>query len=147
MKYVVVTGVVGVIVVTSLTASRTQAQQVAPRSGSRAVYSAAQAGQGKAIYEKKCTECHGAVDATTPDMAALLGDHVFRKKWTDRSLAELFELIHETMPQNAPRSLSPEEVCAVIAHILSANGFPAGNTNLSPKVEVLKELRWEPVLP
>ena len=102
MKYVVVTAVVGVIVATTLTASRTYAHQVTPPSGSRSVYSAAQAGQGKAIYEKKCAECHGAVDATTPDMAALLGDHVFRKKWTDRSLAELFELIHETMPQNAP---------------------------------------------
>ena len=87
------------------------------------------------------------MDQITPDMAALLSDHAFRQKWTGRSFAELFDYILETMPQNEPRSLSPEDGAALIAHILSGNGFPAGDVELTPKAEALKEIRWEPQVP
>ena len=116
-------------------------QQPADRSARDGIYTIEQAGQGKTVYEEKCGLCHGSMQSVTPDMAPLLNDYVFQTTWTDRSLAELFEIIRDTMPQDEPGTLSPEELVDIIAYVLSANRMPAGEQPLPPDAEVLAEIR------
>jgi mono/diheme cytochrome c family protein len=107
----------------------------------------AQANRGKALYAEQCTECHGAMTSVTPDLAPLLGDYVFQATWRNRSLAQLFDRIRDTMPQNKPRTLSPEQTVDLIAYILSANGLPAGEVPLAHDVEALTQIRMDAGLP
>lgn len=113
----------------------------ASRSAKEGVYTTAQAQRGKTIYDEQCLSCHGAMTSVTPDMAPLLNDSGFQNLWKDRSLAQLFERIRETMPQNKPNSLSPDETAALVAYILSGNQLPAGETALPSDLEILKEIR------
>jgi len=117
-----------------------RAGQAAPRSVKDGVYTTAQAGQGKTLYEEKCASCHGSMTSATPDMAPLLNDHVFRTMWNDRSLDQLFDRIRDTMPQNEPGTLSAQQTVDLIAYILSANNLPAGQAALGEDVETLKQI-------
>ena len=117
------------------------AGQVPPRSAKEGVYTTGQAGRGKTAYDEKCASCHGTMASVTPDMAPLLNDSGFQNLWRERSLAQLFERIRETMPQDKPNTLSPEETAALVAYILSGNQLPAGDTALATDLDVLKEIR------
>jgi mono/diheme cytochrome c family protein len=117
------------------------AGQVPPRSAKEGVYTTEQAGRGKTAYDEKCASCHGSMASVTPDMAPLLNDSGFQNLWRDRSLAQLFGRIRETMPQDKPNTLSPEETAALVAYILSGNQLPAGDTALPVDLEILKEIR------
>jgi mono/diheme cytochrome c family protein len=115
--------------------------QVPPRSAKEGVYTTEQAGRGKSLYESQCASCHGSMAAVTPDMAPLLNDSGFQNLWRERSLAQLFGRIRETMPQDKPNTLSPDETASLVAYILSGNQLPAGTTALPVDLELLKEIR------
>ena len=119
------------------------ARQAAPRSVRDGVYTTAQANRGKTVYDEKCAACHGTMASVTPDMAPLLNDHVFRAAWNDRSLADLFERIRDTMPQNDPGTLPPQQTVDLMAYILSANNLPAGDVVLADDVDTLKQIRLD----
>ena len=108
------------------------------------LYTSAQADQGEALYAEQCVSCHGTLRAFFPEMAALLGDHTFRNRWEGRSLGELFGLIQEEMPQDAPGTLSNDETASLVAHILAGNRFPAGDTALSSDIDALLEIPFAP---
>ena len=120
-----------------------RAEQAPPRSAKEGVYSGAQANQGRTVYVEKCASCHGTMESVTPDMAPLLNDAGFQNLWRDRSLARLFSRIRETMPQDKPRTLSPEQTADIIAYVLSANQLPAGDVALPHDLEILKEIRLD----
>jgi mono/diheme cytochrome c family protein len=128
---IVVVGIVAVV----------HAGQAPARSAKEGVYTTEQAGRGKTTYDAKCASCHGSMASVTPDMAPLLNDSGFQNMWRNRSLAQLFERIRETMPQDKPNTLSPEETAALVAYILSGNQLPAGDTALPIDLEILKEIR------
>ena len=109
-----------------------------------ALYTSAQADAGEALYDEQCVSCHGPLSAFVPEMAALLGDHTFRNRWEGRSLGELFQLIQEEMPQDAPGSLSNGETASLVAFILAGNRFPAGDTALSNDLEALNDIPFSP---
>jgi quinoprotein glucose dehydrogenase len=115
--------------------------QPPPRSAKEGVYTKEQADRGKTVYGQQCASCHGTMESITPDMAPLLNDSGFQNLWKDRSLAQLFGRIIETMPQNKPNSLSPEQTVDLVAYILSGNQLPAGDVALPTDLEVLKEIR------
>jgi mono/diheme cytochrome c family protein len=121
--------------------------QGAPRSVRDGVYTSAQANQGKKAYDDKCASCHGTMLTATPDMAPLLNDYTFQEAWKDRSLAQFFERIRKTMPQNDPGSLSPEATAEIVAYILSANKLPSGDVALPSDVEALTEIRLDAIEP
>ena len=108
------------------------------------IYTTEQAARGEVVYDEQCALCHGKMTAFTPDMAPLLGDHTFRARWTDRSLGELFGMIHETMPQDAPGTLSSQESADLVAYILSGNRLPAGNVPLTDDLETLTQIPFDP---
>lgn len=108
------------------------------------VYTAAQADEGDALYEDRCAVCHGELDAIVPEMAVLLGDHTFRNTWRGRSLGELFEYVQETMPQDAPGTLTGEESAAIVAAILRGNRLAAGEMPLPDDPGTLHETPFDP---
>ena len=109
-----------------------------------AAYTAEQAEQGGSLYEDQCVSCHGPIRAIVPEMAALLGDHTFRANWRGRPLSDLFGLIMETMPQDAPGTLSPEESASLVALILQGNRVPAGDTALPHEAGALAAFPFDP---
>ena len=107
------------------------------------VYTAEQSARGEALYDEQCVSCHGPIRAIVPEVAALLGDHTFRNTWRGRPLGELFEFIRETMPQDAPGTLTPPQTADLVAYILSGNRLPAGETPLANDPERLSDVLFE----
>lgn len=126
----------------ALTGGLAAGGQPSPAGGG--LYTPAQADRGEALYADQCASCHGGLRAFVPEMAALLGDHTFRNRWTGRSLGELFGVIRDEMPQDAPGTLSPEETASLVAYILAGNRFPAGDAALSSDVEALYAVPFAP---
>ena len=59
-------------------------------------------------------------------------------------MGELVELTRKTMPSDSPGKVSRKNCTDIIAYLLSANGFPAGEKDLESDPEVLKDIRIEP---
>ena len=108
------------------------------------LYTSTQAELGASLYEDQCYSCHGELAAFAPEMAALLADHTFRNRWAGRSLGELFTLIREEMPQDAPGTLSAEETANLLAYIMKGNRFPVGDAPLSDDAEQLHQIPFTP---
>ena len=62
-----------------------------------AVYSAAQATAGRAVYQQSCASCHMADLAGRNEAPQLAGNN-FMNTWRSRSTRDLFEFIQSTMP-------------------------------------------------
>src|SRR5258707_1215488 len=99
------------------------------------VYTKAQAQKGEAIYNEKCSKCHGA-DASGGD-APSLADSGFAGDWDGLTVLQLFDRTRSSMPQDAPQSLSREETASLIAYLLSKNNFPAASADLSSRSGML----------
>jgi len=104
------------------------------------VYTKAQAQKGEAIYNEKCSKCHGA-DASGGD-APSLADSGFAGDWDGLTVLQLFDRTRSSMPQDAPQSLSREETVNLLSYILSKNNFPAGQTDLSERGEMLGTIKY-----
>ena len=76
------------------------------RSAQDGVYTDAQAARGQALYDKQCASCHGQ---GLKGLAAppLVGD-VFAATWQGQPLLELASKIRNTMPADAPGTLSAD---------------------------------------
>ncbi len=108
------------------------------------VYTDEQADRGEVLYDDQCAVCHGAIRQFVPEMAALLGDHNFRNDWRGRSLGEMFGYILETMPQDAPGTLTNAQTAEIVAHILRGNRLPAGEAALPEDEETLNGIPFDP---
>jgi S-disulfanyl-L-cysteine oxidoreductase SoxD len=106
------------------------------------VYTDDQAKRGEPVYHKECATCHGDSLAGGESAPPLTGGG-FLANWDGLTVADLFDRIRKSMPQNAPGKLTKQQVADVLAYALSMNKFPAGKTELSKQVEFLKEIRFE----
>jgi mono/diheme cytochrome c family protein len=99
------------------------------RSVADGVYSAGQATRGQPIYSAQCAECHGpALEGSSgPPLA---GD-AFLSNWSAQPLANLVDKIQKTMPFSLPGSLSRQQSTDLVAYMLQAGKFPAGQTDLT----------------
>lgn len=104
------------------------------------VYTAAQAAQGKVIYQKQCANCHGAALLGGGKHIPLVGN-AFLDKWTDQTMADLFMKTNTSMPASAPGTMSPDETSQVLAYILSVNKFQPGQKPLPADPDGLGALR------
>jgi S-disulfanyl-L-cysteine oxidoreductase SoxD len=107
----------------------------APAAGG-GLYAEAQAKRGETVYADQCAACHDPklVGGIGP---ALTGND-FIAAWKGKSVGDLFERIHTTMPMTAPGTLKPEQVADVIAYVLSVGRYPAGANELATDLAVLK---------
>lgn len=115
-----------------------------PRSVWDGVYTLDQAKRG-ALKSGLCTECHGEGFEGGP-APQLTGDE-FTARWNGRTVADLFDLIRLTMPDNDPGSLPREYYADLLAYILALNKFPAGRTEIGTQSEPLALIRIDPTKP
>lgn len=94
---------------------------------------------GKAIYEARCVACHG-VKGAGGVAEELAGGSPPTSPHPDRTIGvywpyatTLFDYVRRAMPQNAPRSLSDNEVYAVTAYLLHINGLLPEQAQLDAK--------------
>jgi mono/diheme cytochrome c family protein len=106
--------------------AQTAPHEVSARNG---VYTAAQAQQGKTMYQNQCGMCHGDALEGSGQNSPLTGT-AFLNNWTGQTVADLFMKTIVMMPAMDPGTMSPKDTADVIAYILSANKFPAGKTEL-----------------
>jgi mono/diheme cytochrome c family protein len=99
------------------------------RSAEEGVYSAAQATRGQQTYQAECLVCHG--DTLDGGVGPMLAGEGFLTVWSARPLSELVDKIQNTMPVQAPGSLSREQATDITAYILQAGRFPAGQADLT----------------
>ncbi len=97
-----------------------------------AVYTKAQADEGKRLYDLECTICHAPRE---------FSGGIFQRRWLTPPVSGIFVHILNTMPQDAPGSLSREQVAAIVAYILEMNGQPAGSDPLPTETEKLTQIR------
>ena len=106
------------------------------------IYSEAQAKRGDVLYKEQCATCHGDNLEGSGPMPALAGKD-FLASWEGKSVADLFEKTHTTMPATAPGSLTPAQAADITAYMLASSKYKAGTTDLEGKVETLKEIKIE----
>lgn len=101
---------------------------------SAGVYTEEQADLGRAAYERSCMGCHGPelAGAFGPPLAPL-DPWAYRGAGVDR----LFSFMRSAMPFDAPGSLDDETYAAILAYVLSRNGYPAGPEPLPAVAEAL----------
>ncbi len=114
----------------------------AQRSVRDGVYTTQQAQRGASVYARECAECHGAT-LKEDDGAAPLAGSAFVSVWTPYSVGDLYERMRKTMPKATPGSLGAQEYADILAQILLANGYPAGKTELTARMELLNQIRFD----
>jgi cytochrome c5 len=111
-----------------------QAGSAADQSVLRGVYTRPQSTKGKETFLNICANCHSS--------GQFKGDN-FQRAWAGRTIYDLFSQLQNTMPQDNPGGLSPQEYAAVIAYFLELNGYPTGDVDLPTAAETLKKIRFE----
>jgi S-disulfanyl-L-cysteine oxidoreductase SoxD len=103
------------------------------------VYTDAQAARGKIQYSQTCASCH-MDDLSGSGQALPLAGDSFMQSWEGQTVDDLYEVIHDTMPQDKPGILTPDATVDVIAYILRFNQFPAGKTELPSDPAAMKSI-------
>ena len=112
----------------------------AAKSVKEGVYTAEQAKRGEALYKDNCAACHGEDLAGSGPMPALAGND-FVGNW--KTVGDLFEKTHTSMPASAPGSLSEQQTSDIIAFMLQKSNFPPGQKELSVKQDELMLVKIE----
>jgi polar amino acid transport system substrate-binding protein len=98
-----------------------------------AIYTEAQATQGKVDYFQNCSMCHGALldgqRGGYPGPALKGAD--FADPSYDFHVDEIFRFVAKLMPAANPGTLSNDQNVAIMAFILQENGYPSGATELT----------------
>src|SRR5579863_1619258 len=106
------------------------------------VYTPVQANRGKDVYSKACASCHGAALDGSGAVPPLAGPD-FKNDWNGQTVDDLFEKMQTTMPADKPGQLSREQNADILAFLLTANGFPSGQKELSTDAAALGKVRFE----
>jgi mono/diheme cytochrome c family protein len=100
------------------------------------VYTTEQAQRGATFYQESCAECHGSELAGGELAPSMVGGE-FVWNWNGLSVGDLFERLRVSMPQGEPSSVSRQEKADILAFLLEANEFPAGDTELANRTGML----------
>ena len=119
-----------------LTQLTAQPADAPPQSVWSGIYTETQAYRGEKVADTLCAGCHGAGLEGGDSGPRLVGE-TFLSAWHNRPVADLFAYIAQTMPENAPGTLKPEEVAAAIAYMFKHNGMPSGRQELPAEREAL----------
>ena len=138
MKYVtgVITAALALLVVAGAAA-----QKPSILSG---IFTEEQARRGRATYQKNCAVCHGGNLISRDNDASTLSGPEFELNWHGKTVGQRFEQIRESMPLSAPGSLGDQDYLDILAYVFQYNGYPAGQQELKPDLELLKQIVIEP---
>lgn len=110
------------------------------------VYTTEQATRGAQVYMTQCASCHGESLGGLDQAPALTGDQ-FGSTWTGTTLGDLGERIRTSMPLGNPGTVSRPQLGELLAYLLKAGGFPAGQAPLDPQTSLLGTIRYEAIRP
>jgi mono/diheme cytochrome c family protein len=113
--------------------------QDGPKTVSQGVYTAEQAMRGEPLYKEQCAACHGEMLEGSGPMPPLSGPD-FAKNWQGKTVADLFEKTHSSMPATAPGSLTEQQTADILAYMFSMAKYPAGAAELQASAEPLKQI-------
>jgi S-disulfanyl-L-cysteine oxidoreductase SoxD len=95
---------------------------------------------GSEVFEQQCAACHGSKGEGALGDRLVGGQGTLATPKPVRTVGSywpfaptLFDYIRRAMPQNAPQSLSNDDVYAVSAYILSLNGLLPADATLDAK--------------
>jgi len=95
---------------------------------------------GRAVFEQQCAACHGAKGQGGVGDKLVGGQGTLATAKPVRTVGSywpyaptLFDYIRRAMPQNAPQSLSNDDVYAVSAYVLNLNGLSPADATLDAK--------------
>ena len=97
---------------------------------------AEQARRGENAFLASCTACHASSEFSA---------NAFRRRWSNRTAADLYDLMSATMPEDAPASLAPEEYVDIVAYMLSLNGFDTSGAGNAWNVDMLERVGLGPL--
>jgi S-disulfanyl-L-cysteine oxidoreductase SoxD len=93
---------------------------------------------GRPVYAARCAACHGATGTEGPNDILVGGQGSMKTARPLKTVGSywpyattLWDYINRAMPFAEPRSLSPDEVYAVTAYVLSLNGIVTDRQVLS----------------
>ena len=110
------------------------------------IYTQEQAARGEPLYQEWCASCH-APDLSGGDLAPGLVGGEFTWNWSGLTVGQLFERLRISMPQENPSSVTRAEKADILAFMLAANEFPAGDQDLADRTEMLDQFMFEAVEP
>ena len=106
------------------------------------VYTKAQNERGEQLYQGACAQCHGLKlnGAGQPDLppSPAIARAAFLRKWDGKTVAELSTYVRETMPIDAPGTLTDQQAADVISHMFAVSEIPAGDKELPSDPKVLE---------
>jgi S-disulfanyl-L-cysteine oxidoreductase SoxD len=92
------------------------------------------AAQGQSIYSVKCASCHGDTGREGGTGPILVDPRPFQPGVTPPTVGNywpyatsVYDYINRAMPPDAPGSLQPDEVYALVAYLLKANEITASD--------------------
>ena len=112
----------------------------AAKSVKEGVFTEEQAKRGEPLYKEQCAACHGEDLAGSGPMPALAGND-FIANW--KTVGDLFEKTHTSMPASAPGTLTEQQVSDITAFMLAKSNFPAGQAELPSKQAELMLIKIE----
>ena len=142
LSYALATALVFASALSQTLSQAPHAQQ--PRTLTDGVYTEAQAERGQAIYKDRCSPCHGAL--LEGKLGPPLTGSNFVSDFSGQPLGQLFSKVKNTMPANAPGSLTPQQTADVVGFILQSGKFPAGQADLSSEEAALRQIAWPAAL-
>lgn len=97
--------------------------------------------QGEQVYLAKCIGCHGEKGAGKPNDRLVGGKELLAPGQSPAKTVgnfwpyatTVFDYVRRAMPLNEPKSLSDDEVYAVVAYILQLNGVIGENDTMDAK--------------
>ncbi len=101
------------------------------RPSTEGVYTAAQAAQGEAVFNRECSTCHMASVYTGPNFGA---------KWSGQTLASIYDQFALAMPPANPGGLTPDSYASILAFFLSRSANPEGTQALPADPAVLRTI-------
>lgn len=108
------------------------------------VFTDAQAARGRTAYLQRCASCHGEdLDGDGNGIAPPLHGPQFLGNWDGLSLAQLLERVRlDSAPAAGSQALGFQQQVDVLAYLLSANGKPAGESELPASQADAAQIRF-----
>ena len=119
--------------------SASPSQDAAKKNLSDGLYNAAQAQRGQTAYGQVCSSCHLG-DLSGSDQAPSLAGGDFLDRWDGQSVVDLVDRIRTSMPADNVGSLNTPSSTDIVAYILQANKFPAGQDELKADRSLLRTI-------
>lgn len=110
------------------------------------IYTLEQADRGDVLYQEWCASCHAA-DLSGGDVAPGLVGGEFVWNWSGLTVGQLFDRLRISMPQEDPAAVSRSEKADILAFMLRANEFPAGERELPDRAAMLEQFLFEAIQP